>query len=185
MEDTAIIDLYWQRNDNAIRETATKYGHYCQRIAYNILSDKRDTEEVVNDTYLHAWNSIPPHRPRALSAFLGKITRNLSLSCYRRLYAQRRGGGTVDVALDELDECVPSSANVEAAAEFAEISEAINAFLKQLQEVERNIFVSRYWFFASIGEICKSSGYSKSKVESMLHRTRLKLNTYLKKEGLI
>ena len=185
MEDNAIIELYWQRNDSAIYETAAKYGRYCQRIAYNILSDKRDTEEVVNDTYLHTWNCIPPHRPQVFSAFLGRITRNLSLSCYRRLHAQRRGGGAVDVALSELDECVPSLMNVEIAVEAEELSEAISLFLSQLKEAERNIFVSRYWFFASIGEICKSSGYSKSKVESMLHRTRLKLNTYLKKEGLI
>ena len=128
---------------------------------------------------------MPPHRPQRLSTFLGRITRNLSLSFYRRLHAQRRGGGAVDIALDELDQCVPSSMNVEVTVESAELSEAINAFLSQLQEVERNVFVSRYWFFASVGEICKSSGYSKSKVESILHRTRAKMNSYLKKECLI
>lgn len=183
MDDGAIVELYWARAEAAISETKSKYAGYCFHISYNILRCNEDAEECVNDTYLNAWNAMPPHRPNRLSTFLGKITRNLSLQRYIKYNAQKRGMGQVDVALDELDECIPSRANVEQFAEEAAISRALEDFLRALPKEARVIFVARYWYVYSIKEISAQYGVSESKVEAILFRTRKKLKSYIEGEG--
>ena len=136
MEDSAIIDLYWAREERALSETDTKYGGYCRSIAHNILRNREDTEECVSDTWLHAWNAMPPQRPSILSSFLGRITRNLSFDRCRRQNAEKRGGGALPLALDELSECVPAPGRVEHALEERELAEAIDRFLRTLPERE-------------------------------------------------
>lgn len=184
MEDKQIIDLYWERSERAIEETASKYGKYCYSIAFNILYNNEDADESVNDTYLGAWKSMPPHKPELLSAFLGKITRHISLNKWRHKNAEKRGGGQVALALDELLECVPSQEKVDEQIEAKELAKTIDTFLAALKEDERRVFVCRYWYLDPIADICKQFGYSESKVKSMLFRTRGKLLTYLEKEGV-
>ena len=184
MEDKQIVALYWQRSESAISETASKYGNYCYTIAYNILYNNEDADESVNDTYMGAWKSMPPNKPDILSAFLGKITRNIALNKWRHKNAEKRGGGQVAIALDELMECIPSGQEVEAQIEAKELANSINAFLTGLKDTERRVFVCRYWYLDSIAEIGKQFGYSESKVKSMLFRTRGKLLDYLKEEGV-
>lgn len=184
MEDTRIIDLYWQRSDRAIPETDRKYGPYCHAVAYNICHDREDAEECVNDTYLRAWNSMPDERPRMLRPFLGTISRNLALDRYRSASRKKRGGGEVELALAELDECVPSPLNIERQILARELSQAIDSFLSTLPEADRTVFVSRYWYLASVAEIADRLGCSQGKVKMMLHRIRERLRSYLEKEGL-
>ena len=184
MEDARIIDLYWERSEAAITETSAKYGKYCYAIAYNILSDSQDADESVNDTYLKAWDSIPPQRPTILSAFLGKITRRISIDKWRSRNAEKRGGGEIIFALDELSECVPSTSNVENAVETAELERVIDSFVMSLPAVERRVFICRYWYLDSVSEICQQFSFSHGKVTMMLHRTRAKLLSCLKKEGV-
>ncbi len=184
MDDKDIVELYWQRNQTAVDETAAKYGKFCHSIAYNILGNHQDAEEAVNDTYLGAWNSIPPNRPAVLSAFLGKITRRICIDKWRKQCAEKRGGGQAALALDELEECIPNRENVEETAEAKLLSEAINAFVKDLPAAERKVFLCRYWYMDSIETIAREFGFSQSKVKSMLRRTREKLRAELIKEGL-
>lgn len=183
MDDNAIIALYWARSESAISETANKYGGYCFSIAYNILSNNEDSEESVNDTYLAAWNTMPPKQPSILSAFLGKITRYISLDRWKRRSAEKRGGGQVMLALDELEECVSSGESTEQAYARKELLGCVNRFLDSLPETERRIFLCRYWYLDSISDIAERFGFSQSKVTSMLHRTRGKIRTQLEKEG--
>ena len=183
MEDNRIVDLYWSRSENAISETMTKYGKYCYSIAFNILSNEEDAKESVNDTYMSAWNSMPPHRPTVLSTFLGKITRRLSIDKWRTKNAGKRGGGEVALALDELSDCVPARNNVELEVETAELATIINDFLRTIPLVERRVFICRYWYLDPIPSICQQFGFTDSKIKSMLYRTRKKLLIYLKKEG--
>lgn len=183
MEDSGIIELYWLRSEDAIAETANKYGKYCYTIAYNILSNIQDANESVNDTYLGAWNAIPPQRPTALSAFLGKITRRISIDKWRRRSAEKRGGGEIPLALCELSLCVPSSSNPQQELEAKELTEEINAFLSTLAEADRNIFVCRYWLLAPISEISAKTGFTEGKIKMSLYRTREKLRNYLKRRG--
>ncbi len=184
MEDSAIVELYWTRSENAITETATKYGRYCYVIAHNILQSAEDADESVNDTYLGAWNSIPPHRPSILRTYLGKITRRVSLKKWRDKNRDKRGGGEVALDLEELEECVPSNAAVEEEIIAAELSETLNRFVAELPETERRVFLSRYWYLDSIEQISLDFHFSNSKVKSMLHRTRGKLLSHLRQEGL-
>ena len=185
MEDSGIVALYWARSESAISETSSKYGRYCFKIAHNILSDREDADECVNDTYLAAWNSMPPHRPSVLSTFLGKLTRRISLDRFRIRGAAKRGGGEIMLVLDELSECVPAGDDTERTVELRELTRAINGFLSALQETERTVFVCRYWFAASVEEISARFGFSQSKTKTMLYRTRGKLREYLTKEGLM
>ena len=185
MDDAQIVDLYWQRSDEAIRQTQLKYGRYCHKIAYNILASDQDAEECVNDTYLAAWHSMPSNRPPALAGYLGKITRNFALTRRTERARQKRGGGEVALALEELSECLAAPGAVERRVEERELTRCIDRFLYALPKTQRQIFVSRYWYMASIEEIAKAFGFSRSKVTSMLHRTRKKLQTALKKEDLI
>ena len=185
MEDSRIVDLYWMRSECAITETASKYGNYCYAIAYNILHDKEDADESVNDTYLGAWNAIPPHRPSVLGTFLGKITRRVSLKRWRDSHRDKRGGSQVSLALDELSECVPSNVVVEDQIIAMELAKTLNRFIASLPVTERQVFLCRYWYLDSIEKISMDFCFSSSKVKSMLHRTRTKLLSYLKKEGLV
>lgn len=183
MEDTQIINLYFARNEQAIKETDTKYGGYCYSIAYNILTNQEDAEESVSDTYLSAWNAMPPRRPPALAAFLGKITRHISIDRWRKYRAFKRCGCQIEIALDELSECVSGAESAEDSAIRKEILASINRFLGGLGDVERSVFLCRYWYLDSIEQIADKSGFSASKVKSMLFRIRKRLNTQLEKEG--
>lgn len=183
MDDKGIVRLYFDRNQRAIDETSKKYGKYCFSIAYNILSNREDAEESVNDTYLDAWNSMPPNRPNSLSLFLGKITRRISIDLHRRKHAQKRGGGELPLVLDELYQCVADEADIEKEFEKLELSRTINEFVKFLPRNEQKVFICRYWYMDSIQSISKRFGYSESKVKSMLFRTREKLRDTLRKEG--
>lgn len=184
MEDKQIVDLYLARSENAITETASKYRRYCYAIAYNILANCGDAEECVNDTYLGAWNSIPPCQPAILSTFLGKITRRLAIKKWQKEHAAKRGGGEIVIALEELEECIPAGQNIEQEIETAELGKKINEFVMSLPLTERNVFICRYWYMDAISEICQQFGFSQSKVKSMLQRTRNKLQVYLEKEGV-
>lgn len=183
MEDARIVDLYWERSEHAIIETADKYGKYCYTIAYNILSNAEDAEESVNDTYLGAWNAMPTQRPNILSTFLGKITRRLSIDKWRSRSAKKRGGGEISLALDELDSCIPSGQDLEQIIEFQELTGQVNRFLAGLPKTERDVFVSRYWFLMPIKVISRKFEISESKTKTMLFRTRNKLRSCLQKEG--
>lgn len=185
MEDSRIIDLYFQRSEDAICQTDAKYGNYCFSIARNILSDTEDAKEAVNDTYWGAWNAIPPHVPKRLAAFLGKITRRISLNKWQASRAAKRGGGEVDLALEELSVCIPSRLDVEQELEGAELARILNAFVRGLPDTERRVFIRRYWYLESVETIAERFGFSKSKVKSMLFRIRNKLRKELEKEGII
>ena len=182
MDDADIVTLYWDRSEQAIAETVTKYGSYCGKIALRILQKHEDAEECVNDTWLGAWNAMPPHRPGVLSTFLGKITRRLALGILRREGRLKRGGGQAALIYEELSDRLQdrhSSADMEA----VETRDLIRRFLDRLAPAERNVFLARYWAFASIDEICAGTGYSHSKVKTMLYRTRARLAEYLKEES--
>ncbi len=183
MEDFEIVNLYWARSEDAIVRTAEKYGGYCRAIACRILSSQEDAQESVNDTYLAAWNAMPPHRPAALQIFLGKITRRLSLKKWRDQTRQKRGGGQTALVLDELAESLPDKSGVEDQILGDELVRALNGFLEDLPETNRRVFLRRYWYFDSIDEISQDFGFSPSKVKSMLHRTREKLRSFLVEEG--
>lgn len=185
MEDQHIVELYWARDEEAIRHTADRYGQYCYAIAYNILSVREDSEECVNDTYLDAWNSMPPHRPNVLSAFLGKITRRIAIDRWRVSRAQKRGGGEMALALDELSECVAAQSDVTREVETLEVAAGVQRFLGTLSDTERRIFVRRYWHMEPIADLAERFGFGQSRVKSMLHRTRAKLRRYLEEEGLL
>lgn len=184
MEDVQIVQLYFARNEQAIEETAHRYGKYLFTIANNILTSNRDAEEAVNDTYLGAWNSIPPHRPHRLSTYLGKITRRISLDKWKANRTQKRGGGEVTLAMEELEDCIASTDTPQLRLEQKELTAYINAFLKSLPDAEQKIFIRRYWYLESVKVIAKAFGYSESKVKSMLSRTRAKLKIHLQKEGI-
>ncbi len=185
MEDEKIIKLYFDRNEDAISETSEKYGRYLYKIAFNILSNNEDSEESVNDTYMSAWNTIPPEKPNILSAFLSKITRYISLNKYRAKKADKRGGGEIDSAFEEIKECIPSKYNIYDEIETKELAGIISDFLKNLPEAERRIFILRYYYLDSLADISERFGFSKSKTASMLHRTRKKILSHLKKEGVL
>ena len=183
MEDTRIVQLYWDRDQTAISETATKYGNYCTSIANNILGNNEDAEECVNDTYLKAWNSMPPHRPNTLSTFLGKITRNLSFNRYKYNTADKRGYGQTMVVLDEIAELVSGTDSVEQEIDRKELIQAMNDFLDKLSPNKKSIFVCRYWYFDSISDIANRFGMSENHVSVTLSRLRMKLHNYLSERG--
>lgn len=185
MEDERIIDLYWQRSQEAISCTDEKYGRLCTKISLSILSNAQDAEECVSDTYMALWSSIPPQRPTYFRAFVAATVRNLSLMRLREQYSQKRGGGELALVLDELKYTVSSGDSVEAAYERKEFAAAVNQFLYTLSADDRNIFVCRYWLFAPIADIASRRKCSQSKVKTSLFRTRQKLRLYLSKEGLL
>lgn len=183
MNDDRIVELYWQRDEQAIRETDIKYGSYCLKISLNILANAADGEENVNDTYLKAWMSMPPHRPENLMAFLGKLTRNLALNKYKAKYAERRIANEFALSVDELDDCTPSNTDVDNEILMSELSKNINGFLHSQKKEIRDVFICRYFFCDSVKEISERFGYSQNKVKSILMRARKRLRLYLEKEG--
>ncbi len=185
MEDGQIIELYWQKDVDAISETANKYGAYCFTIAENILHNTEDSEECVNDTWLHAWNAIPPQRPTVLRMFLARITRNLSFDRFNAKNAKKRGGGEITFVLDELAECLSSGANVEAAYESKELGQCIRRFVRALPERDGNVFVRRYFFTDPVADIAKRYCLTENNVMTILSRTRKKLKSHLLKEGYL
>ena len=184
-EDQKIIDLYWNRSENAITETAVKYGRYCTSIAYGILKSREDAQECVSDAYLMAWNAIPPRRPADLGTYLGKITRNLSIDRLRTRNRDKRGGGEMPLALEELEEVVVGSDSPENEAIRKELAASMNRFLRKLTVQERYVFVRRYWYLDSMADIAKNTGFSGSKVASMLFRLRGRLKKQLIEEELL
>lgn len=183
MEDESIVQLYWDRNEQAIPATADKYGSYCTSIARNILGSREDAEECVNDTYLHAWNAMPPHRPKILSTFLGKLTRNLAFNRCKYNAAGKRGCGAVPVVLEELSELVSGRNDVEQALDQKELLRAIDSFLAALPQQKRRIFIRRYWYTDSISQIALDQGMKEGTVSVTLSRLRRKLHTYLSERG--
>ena len=184
MEDAQIIALYWSRDGEAIRQTDEKYGAYCFTIAQRIVQSHEDSEECVNDTYLRAWNSIPPKRPSKLQTFLGKITRNLSLNKWEKLSAEKRGAGQTSLILDELSECIPAEQDAVNTVENMVIRDVLDRFLDELPAETRKIFVRRYFYMSPVKEIADEYGLSESKVTVTLFRTRGKLKSVLEKEGI-
>lgn len=185
MDDKSIVTLFWERSEQAIAETDRKYGAYCYSIAYHALSNNEDAEECVSDTYMAAWNQLPPRRPSVLATFLGKITRYISINRWEARNAVKRGGGQIILALEELDDCVDGKQDVEASSDAHELSLCLNRFLDSLSKTERDVFLRRYWFFDPIALIAESYGFTQSKVTSMLHRMRGKLRKQLEKEGFV
>ena len=182
MEDRQIIDLYWARSEAAIAETEKKYGRYCHYIAYQILYDDEDAKEIVNDTYLKTWNTIPPQRPDPLKPYVGMISRQLALNTYEGQHTQKRGG-QVPLVLDELSECIPANDDGADIGESVALSDALNRFLWALPQRTRNIFVRRYFYISPVAEIAKDFQMKESNVTMHLLRTRKKLAQFLKKEG--
>lgn len=185
MDDKSIVELYWRRDPEAISETGRKYGSYCYTVADNILHSHEDSEECVNDTWLRAWDSIPPQQPSVLRMFLAKITRSIAFNHYNARTAEKRGGGQVTSVLDELAECIAGSSDVHTEYEAAELCRSINRFAHSLPEKECNIFLRRYFFNDSISEIAKRYRLSENNVMVILSRTRKKLKILLTEEGFI
>ncbi len=184
MEDREIVALYFERNENAIEASEKKYGKYCFFIAHNILGNKEDSEECVNDTYIKAWNSIPPHRPEKLSTFLGKITKNLAFDILDKKSAKKRGSNTFSLVLEELHECIPSPSSAENEVDKLQLIENLNCFLKTLSVENRKIFLQRYWYMMPVKKIAKENDFTESKVKMSLMRTRENLRIFLEKEGV-
>ncbi len=183
MQDEMIVEMYWKRDENALRETERKYGRYLSKIAYNILSDWENSREIVNDTYLKAWNSMPTQRPKNLASYLGKIARQLSIDVFRTRNRQKRRASEYAVSLSELEECVSSDETTEQIVESKLLAEAIGRYLRILPAQTRNVFIGRYFYADPIREIAGYYGFSEAKVKSLLYRTRQGLKAYLEKEG--
>ncbi|MCF0122688.1 MAG: sigma-70 family RNA polymerase sigma factor [Ruminiclostridium sp.] len=182
MDDKQIVDLYWERSETAISKTAEKYGRYCHYIAFNVLHNDEDSEECVNDTYLNAWNSMPPHRPSVLKTFLGKLTRNLALNRYKHLTAEKRGSGQLPLIIEELNECLPATENKESIIDNMVLVDVFNRFLSTLSVEQRKIFMRRYWYISPVKEIAADYGMGESKVKMSLLRSRDKLKHLLEEE---
>lgn len=185
VEDNEIIELYLQRNEEAISQAKLKYTDYCQAIALRILRDKEDTKEALNDTWLAAWNCIPPHIPNCLRTFIGRLTRNICLKMIRSQGAQKRAASELRVIYEEIEEQLASASCIEEQISENELTEALNIFLDSIKTIEREVFVRRYWYMQSVAEIAGIYGFSESKVKSLLFRTRKKLYEKLRKEGFI
>lgn len=183
MEDKAIIELYFARNEKVISETDIKYGKYCSTIANNILNNREDTDECVNDTYMQTWNSLPPQRPSILKAFLGKITRNLALNLYKKQHTKKRYDG-IEASIDELEECIANDFNLEEIIEINELTSIINDYLATLKDIKRKILVERYWYISSVKEIAEKHNLSESNVKMTLARSREELKVFLEKRGV-
>ena len=183
MEDERIMDLYWQRDERAIPETVRKYGAFCAAIAGNVLPDRRDAEECVNDTWLRAWEAMPPQRPRLLRPFLGRITRNLALHLWEKSGAQKRGGG-MTLLLDELAECVPSASGVEEQLGAAELGRLISAWLRTLPADDRRLFLRRYWNGLPLQALAAETGQTSERLVQRMYRLRQALKAYLERNGV-
>ena len=183
MDDNAIIDLYFARDQQAVEATNREYGAYCTAIAKNILGDQGAAEECVNDTWLKCWQSIPPQRPRSLKSFAGRIVRNLALSARRADMAQKRGGGQVQLTLDELSEVVSGGDTPEGALDRQAFRAALDGFLDALSQRDRNLFLRRYWYLDGVEQLAGRFRMSRTQVTTTLHRLRQKLRVHLQQEG--
>lgn len=183
MEDERIVELYWSRDEDAISKTQEKYDRYLTKIAYNILANAEDSRESVNDTYLAAWDSMPPHRPAVLRAYLGKLTRRISIDCFRGRNRAKRAPSQYALSLDELGECVSGGNTTEEIVNVKLLADAIGMFLRLQSDEARNLFIGRYYYLDSLKEAAAYCGMSESKAKSMLFRTRIALKEYLEKEG--
>ncbi|MBS4816654.1 MAG: sigma-70 family RNA polymerase sigma factor [Clostridium sp.] len=184
MEDEKIIQLIWDREEQGLRELSDKYNNYCYSISYRIVHDEEDAMECVNDTWFRTWNAIPPKRPAVLPGFLAKIVRNLSLNRYRHMHTERRGGNSVDIALEELQECVSDGRTVEEQIELQELSTSIARFLNRQSERNRAIFLQRYFYMMQTKEIAEKLGIREGTVRSILSRMRKDLRGWLEKEAV-
>lgn len=184
MDDKTIVEMYQNRDEKAIEETERKFKNYLFKIAFNVLSDFEDSRECVNDTFLCAWKTIPPQKPEKLSLYLGKIVREIAIDTYRKKQSKKRYVSQYAVALSEVNDVLSDDETPVSISESNLLKEKMNQYLKTLDEEKRNIFVSRYYFFDSISDISEYYGMSKSKVKSVLYRTRQELKQYLEKEGL-
>ncbi len=185
MEDMEIVELYWNRDEAAIARTQEKYGRYLVKIAYNILLDMEDSKESVNDTYYSAWKSMPPHRPQALSTYLAKIARQISIDIFRKKNSRKRRHSQYALSLSELEECVSGGETPQQRVELGLLAQAISAYLGTVSKEARVLFVCRYFYMDSLSEIAEYTRYSESKIKSSLYRTRRNLKAYLEKEGFV
>ena len=183
MDDKQIIELYFERNEQAIKETETKYGTFCHRIAMNILGIHEDAEECVNDTYYSVWKQIPPTVPEVFKVYLGRITRNLSISRFRAMRAKKRYS-SMEIMLSELNDCVPSSSNVEQTIEVMQLSDYISEWLDSLPEEDQALFVRRYWFGDEVQELAKKCGITAAKMAQRMLRLRKSLKAALEQKGV-
>lgn len=184
MEDRAIIQLYVARQERAITETAAKYGGYCHRVAWNILGQLRDAEECVSDTWLRVWNTIPPQMPTRLKLYLARITRNLALNRWESAHVQKRGGGQLELVLEELEECVGAGDPADEVL-AKELETHLRRFLNRLPRRERELFVARYFFTQPVKAIAARYKLGENQCSAILSRTRKKLRTYLEQEDLL
>lgn len=183
MDNSQIVDLFLQRDESAIKQAAERFGNRLRSLAYGIVNDLQTAEECENDTYLEAWNSIPPHEPRGyLYAFLARITRHLALNCCRDRSRLKRSAFICELS-EEMEQCIPAPDDIKCHLDDLALSEAINSFLSKLSEEKRNVFLRRYWYLDSIADISKRFAISESKVTSILFRCRNQLREYLIKEG--
>ena len=185
MQDHAIMDLFFRRDEAAIAETQKKYGGYCYQIAFNVLSSREDSEECVSDTWLGAWNAMPPQRPKYLKLFLAKLTRNLAFNRYRAAHTQKRGGGTIDLVLDELGQCIAPNGDAAQEAELRELQQQITKFVENLPERDRKLFLRRYFYTESVQDIAKRYHLTPNNVSVILSRTRAGLKAQLSQEGFL
>lgn len=183
MEDSEIVDLYWDRDEAAIAHTQEKYDRYLTKIAWNILANAEDSRESVNDTYLAAWNSMPPHRPGVLSTYLGKITRRISIDCFRGRNRDKRRSSQYALSLEELGECVSGGNTTEEIVNVKLLADAIGIYLRLQSPRARTAFLARYYYLDSLKEVAAACGMTESQTKSLLYRTRVGLKEYLRKEG--
>ena len=183
MKDQDIVGLYWDRNEDAIHQTQTKYESYLSKVSFNILADFEDSKECVNDTYLAAWNSMPTNRPNNPATYLGKITRQISIDVFRKKHREKRYASEYAISLDELGDSFTDGANPEQELDVKLLDETINHFVRALPDLTQRAFVGRYYFFDSLKDIASYCGMTEGKVKTLLFRTRQKLKLYLKKEG--
>ena len=184
MRDETIVALYWERDEEAIHQTERKYGAYLAKVSYNILADLEDSKECVNDTYLAAWNSMPPHKPSVLITYLAKITRQLSVDTFRKKNALKRYASEYALSLDELGDSFPDSTTPEQALDAKLLDEAVISFVRALPETSQNVFVGRYFFFDSLKDLAAYSGMKESRVTSLLYRTIHQPTAHLFTQGL-
>lgn len=185
MQDERIVALYWERNESAISETDKKYGRRLFNIAYNILSEREDSLESVNDTYVKTWYSIPPARPNLLFPYISKIIRNLCIDRIRQKRRKKRGESEYTASLSELSDCVSAGNTTELHVDARALGETLNRFLKGLSSEERGLFIERYFYFNSLREAAENYRMSESKAKSMLARIRKRLKAYLEQEGYV
>ena len=183
MQDQQILDLYWSRQESAIQETQKKYGSFLQNLAYRILGNREDSAEAVNETYLKAWNSIPPQRPAALSPYLGKLARRAAIDSFRRRTREKRRGTEYALSLSELEDCLPASDTPESQTDLHLLSQALNRFLRSLPKESRTLFIRRYYHLEPLKEAAAACSMTESRAKGILYRLRQNLRTYLEQEG--